>query len=369
MLQGRQAIFDLTEGKVSWPPVVVPFGLDPFGWHGEHETYSEVCDYALEKCTLLPKVYPFRDPLFIGKGRVKIASESEVNTDCTIKKQYTLTGGKRDITMVEVQTPGDSSWKALKRWIENDDDLEYFLSLDDLPPSEPDIEAVREKECQVGKYGLPYIETPDPFYLVSEMFPTDTFFIKTAIDVEPVLKLIELTKQRILHSIESLCRNAGCPFILRLIGAEMAAPPFMSRESFMRFEGDFYRETAEITRKYGILSSFHCHGPTREIMDYIWELGYSFIEPFEPSPRGNVTIAEAIAAADGRGIVFGGFDDVLFVFGTPDEVREGVKRCLDDARDTGLPYILSQTSTPFYEPLEVSVKKNMLLFMELGTKG
>jgi len=45
----------------------------------------------------------------------------------------------------------------------------------------------------------------------------------------------------------------------------------------------------------------------------IWAMGYNFIEPFEPPPRGNVSIGEALAAAKGRGIVFGGIDDVLLV--------------------------------------------------------
>ncbi len=369
MLQGRQAIFDLTEGKVSWPPVVVPFGLDPFGWHGERETYSEVCDYALEKCTLLPKVYPFGDPLYIGKGEIEILPDMQVEEDGTLIRRYELVGGARTLTMEEVQTPGDSSWKTRRRWIENDDDLEFFLTLEDLTPTEPASEEVREKECQVGDHGLPYIETPDPFYIVCEMFPTDTFFIKTKIDVAPVEKLLSMTRKRVLHSIETLCREAGCPFILWLIGAEMAAPPFMSRENFLHFEEDFYRQVIGITREYVVPTSFHCHGPVRDIMDDIWNMGYTFIEPFEPAPRGNVTIAEALEASNGRGIVFGGIDDVILNTGSPDDVRLAVKQCLDDARDTGKPYILSQSSTPFYEPLSDKVKENFLLFMELGIQG
>ncbi|MDP2982320.1 MAG: uroporphyrinogen decarboxylase family protein, partial [Candidatus Latescibacter sp.] len=154
-----------------------------------------------------------------------------------------------------------------------------------------------------------------------------------------------------------------------LIGAEMAAPPFMSRGSFLRFEGKFYRDAAAITRRYGVPASFHCHGPVRDIMNDVWEMGYAFIEPFEPSPRGNVTIAEALAAARGRGIVFGGIDEVVFTMGSKDELRAAVKTCLDDSRGAGAPYILSQSATPFYDPLTPSAKENILLFMELGIKG
>ncbi|MBT4482524.1 MAG: hypothetical protein HOC71_02475 [Candidatus Latescibacteria bacterium] len=369
MAQGRQAVYDLLEGKVSWPPVVVPFGLDPFGWHGERESYRKMCEFALEHCTLFPKVYPFNDPLAIGQGDIEIVSDVVEEIDGTIIQRYEIIGAKRVLSMEEVQTPGDSSWKNRKRWIENDDDFELFLGLHDITPAEPDIQAVRKKEQQVGGHGLPYIETPDPFYTACEMFPTDEFFIKIRTDTERIERLISITAERILYGIEKLCREAECPFILRLIGAEIAAPPFMSRENFLHFDGAFYMDVAEITRKHGVPASFHSHGPVRDIMNDVWEMGYSFMEPFEPLPNGNVTIEEAIEAAKGRGIVFGGVDDVVLNTGTPEKVRNAVKCCLDDARDTRAPYILSQSSTPFSDPLGETAKANYLLFLELGIKG
>jgi len=369
MAQGRKALNNLLSGKASWPPVVVPFGLDPFGWHGEHLSYSEVCNFALEHCTLLPKVYPFPDPLAFGMGDVCTVMTVYVEDDMTMVNRYELTGSDKLLYMEKVQTPGDASWKVRKRWIENDDDLDYFINLSGVTPAEPDVDAVRKKEQQVCSHGLPYVEVNDPFYTVSEMFPTDTFFIKTLTDTERVTMLLSQAEERILYGIETLCREAGCPFILRLIGAEMAAPPFMSRDDFLRFEGRFYYRAADIACRYGIPAAFHCHGPVSKIMNDVWGMGYSIIEPFEPKPRGDVTIAHAFDITKGRGIVFGGIDEVIFMNGTQNDVRAAVSCCLDDARDTCAPYILSQTATPFYDPLTDTAKKNMLLFMELGIQG
>jgi len=369
MAQGREAIYRLLEGKSSWPPVVVPFGLDPFGWHGERRSYEEICRYALENCTLLPKVTPFSAPLFIGPGETVIESQQEIEEDGAVVRRHRLNVRGKTLRMEEVQTPGDSSWKNRRRWIENDNDLDFFLSLDMLPPAIPDLDAVREKEQKVGRHGLPYVEVSDPFYTVCEMFPTDTFYIKTLTDAGVIERLLDLTSARILDGLENLCRNAGCPFILRLIGAEMAAPPFMSRESFLRFEGDFYLKAIQTAKCWNIPASFHCHGPVRDIMDDVWNMGYSFIEPFEPPPRGNLTVAEALALARRRGVVFGGVDEVLFLGGTQDDIRHAVRDCLEGARHSGAPYILSQSATPFYEPLTPSARDNILLFMELGVKG
>ncbi len=369
MAQGRQAILDLLEGKVDWPPVVVPFGLDPFGWHGERASYRELCDFALNNCTLLPKVYPFTDPLAIGKGEVEIVFDIQEETDGTFVRRYDLLGTGRELFMVEVQTPGDSSWKTRKRWIENDDDFATFLELSDVCPTEPDVEAVRSKERQVGALGLPYIETPDPFYTVCEMFPTEDFFVRTLTDLDRIERLIACTSERIIYAVEKLCRNARCPFILRLIGAEMAAPPFMSSEDFLRFEGAFYRRIIEITRRYDIPASFHCHGPVRDIMNIVWDMGYSIMEPFEPPPNGNVTIHDALQITGGRGIVMGGVDDVVINSCSAEEVRQAVVRCLDGARGTDKPYIMSQSSTPFSDPLGESARNNYLLFLKTGVRG
>lgn len=366
---GRKAIYDLVEGKVSWPPVVVPFGLDPFGWHGNRESYGEICDFALKKCTLLPKVFPVTNPLCIGSGKIEISSTTHIENDNTRIREYKLHGAKKLLSMEEVQNPEDSSWHVRKRWIENEDDFETFLSMKNLPPSKPDIDAVRVKETDVGEHGLPYAEITDPFGIVSEMFPTETFYIKILNDTERIMKLLLLTQERLIAFIEALCRDTGAPFILRLIGAEMAVPPFLSRDKFLYFEGEFYRQAAEIAGKYNILTAFHCHGPLREIMADIWNMGYNFIEPFEPPPRGNVSIAGALAAAKGRGIVFGGIDDVTLVNGSPEDICLAVKGCLDDARHTKKPFILSQSATPFYDPLPERAKENLLLFMDLGIRG
>ncbi|MBA7549536.1 hypothetical protein ES705_42023 [subsurface metagenome] len=77
----------------------------------------------------------------------------------------------------------------------------------------------------MGDHGLPYAEVVDPFSIVCNLFPTETFYIKIFTDPEPIERLIALAQARVLASLETLCREAGCPFIIRFIGAEMAAPP------------------------------------------------------------------------------------------------------------------------------------------------
>lgn len=366
---GRQAIFDLLHSKVSWPPVVVPFGLDPFGWHGSRESYDDLCEFALQHCTLLPKVYPLEEPLFLGEGKARIETKETEESDGNQIRIHELIGGPRPLSMEEVKSRGEMSWKTSKRWIEIEEDFAAFLSLDSLVPAVPDIESVRIKEEQVGKHGLPYAEVRDPFGVVSEMFPTDLFYIKTIADRPRIEKLLSLTGRRILTSIERLCRDTRKPFILRMIGSEKAVPPFMSRKDFLEFEGPFYREVAGIASRYQVPAAFHCHGPVRDILSDVWSMGYSFVEPFEPPPRGNLTVAEALDLTSGRGIVFGGVDDVLLSTGNAVEVRDALEKCLREARPSGQAFILSQSATPFFDPLSENARRNLLLFLEMGVAG
>jgi len=365
--QGRKALCRLLSREKVWPPVVVPFGLDPFGWHGSRPSYEALCAYALDRCTLLPKVYPFADPLCSGPGRAAVKTDEHVGGDGTRVRRHRLSGAARPLFMEEVQRLGDSSWMLKKPWIGSDADLEAFLELPSLSPAAPDLESLREKERQVGRHGLPYAEVVDPFSLVASLFPTEDFYIRILTDPATVERLIGLAQRRVLASLEQLYRGAGCPFILRLIGAEAAAPPFLSRKDFLRLSAPFYREASRLAERYSVPRAVHCHGPVREIMGDVWEMGYDLLEPFEPAPRGNVSIAEALESAGGRGIVFGGVDDVLLQTGCAEDVRAAVTRCLDDARRTGGPFILSQSATPFTDPLGGRAEANLMLFLETGT--
>jgi hypothetical protein len=232
---GRQRIFNLLRCEVSWPPVVVPFGLDPFGWHGYRESYDDLCVFALRHCTLLPKVYPLEDPLFLGEGKVRLETKETLDSEGSEVRIHKLIGGPCPLSMEEVRSRGEMSWKTRKRWIETEEEFAAFLSLDPPEPAVPDIKSVRIKEEQVGKHGLPYAEVRDPFGVVSEMFPTEIFYIKTINDRKRIEKLLFTTGKRILASIEQLCRDTGKPFILRMIGSEKAVPPFMSRHDFRPF--------------------------------------------------------------------------------------------------------------------------------------
>lgn len=366
---GRLDLLDLLQSKVSWPPVVVPFGLDPFGWHGSRESYDDLCVFALRYCTLLPKVYPLDKPLCLGEADVRIDTRETEEPNGDRVRIHEMIDGPRPLRMEEVKSSGEMSWKTRKRWIETEEDFAAFLSLDPMKPALPDIGSVRTKEEQIGKHGLPYAEVSDPFGVVSEMFPTELFYIKTINDKRRIAKLLFLTGKRILSSIECLCRETRKPFILRIIGSEKAVPPFMSRKDFLEFEGPFYREVAAIASRYQVPTAFHCHGPVRDILSDVWSMGYSFVEPFEPPPRGNLTVAEALELTAGRGIVFGGVDDVLLSTGSAEEVRDAVEGCLREAKPSGRPFILSQSATPFFDPLGENARRNLLLFLEISVAG
>jgi hypothetical protein len=369
MPQGRQAIYDLLQSRVSWPPVVVPFGLDPYGWHGARASYREICALAQEHCTLLPKVFPLDKPLCLEDADLRIQNEEHTDGRGNVLRVRRLIGGPRPLSMEEIRSSGDLAWTTRKRWIQTDEDLAAFLEMGPLPPAVPDVGAVRAKEAQVGERGLPYAEVSDPFAVVCEMFVTEDFYVRILTERSRIEALLSLTGERILGSIESLCRDTPSPFILRLIGAEQALPPFMSREDFLHFEGSFYRGAAAIASRYGVPAAFHCHGPVAEIMDDIWSLGFSFMEPFEPPPRGDLSIADALKRTGGKGVVFGGVDDVLLSTGSPAEVGRAVERCLEQAQDSGRPYILSQSATPFFDPLTDRAKDNLLLFLERALAG
>jgi len=80
-----------------------------------------------------------------------------------------------------------------------------------------------------------------------------------------------------------------------------------------------------IVQTGGALSHIHCHGRIRSTPEWIIERGGDFTEPVEPPPDGDITFAEAKAAAKGRITVGGNIEARLLENEEGDAVEKAVR--------------------------------------------
>ena len=131
--------------------------------------------------------------------------------------------------------------------------------------------------------------------------------------------------------------------------------PFMSPKLFGEFELENLKKIVRIGRKYGIPVLKHSDGNLYPILDDIIDSGINCLHPIEP----NVMDLADVKKKYGHKICLAGNVDCKYVlpFGSEEDVRRDVRRCIDAAGEGG-GFILASSNS-----LHANVKPENILIM------
>ena len=134
------------------------------------------------------------------------------------------------------------------------------------------------------------------------------------------------------------------------IGDAWASSSIISPGYYREFCLPYHRQAAEAFQRRGVQVYLHICGNVVPILELMADTGVDAIEPLDP--LGGVTVAEAKRRVGQRVALKGGLDTILLLQGSPKEVMEAGKRCIEEgAREGG--YILgSGDDIPRDAPLE-----------------
>ena len=238
---------------------------------------------------------------------------------------------------------GKTSWMVRGRA----ERIEEALELPLCDPADPaiyaDIEAKRRKYPDKAIFTLVTV----PLGLLNSLLLPEPLMEAMALEGEtvdrvlgrawPVMKeVIRRVCERdidALYLAEDFCMNTG-----------MMYSPAMVR----RFHLDYLREAVDIARRAGKKVFYHTDGRVIEALPLLLELGVDGINPLEP--RYNPP-EEFLRASEGRLALYGGMDNArILPDGTPEEIREHVRRVYEAFAPTGL--IFSSHDIPGHVPFE-----------------
>lgn len=146
-----------------------------------------------------------------------------------------------------------------------------------------------------------------------------------------------------------------------LISSALASGHFISPSQYKEFVLPYEKMVIEgIKAKYDLPIYIHICGKIGDRLELIAESGTNGIDTLDPPPLGNVDLSEAKRRVGKRLFLKGNIDPVNVVLkGTPKEVFEAAKKCLEAAKEGG-GYILSTAcSVPPLAPPE-----NILMLYE-----
>lgn len=144
-----------------------------------------------------------------------------------------------------------------------------------------------------------------------------------------------------LEAVEKVAAK-GADFIVLECDLAYITSTLMSRALYEKFIGPYHREIVEHAHKHGLKVVKHSDGALTPFLPCFIEDGFDAIHPIQPQC---MDIGEIKREFGGRLCIIGNIDCAgLLVFGTPDEVRETVRRTIAEAAPGG-GYIISSSNT------------------------
>ena len=265
--------------------------------------------------------------------------------------------------------PPDQPGYTVEHYIKSDEDIEIYAARE-CTPVEWDVEELLKRIAEIGDDGLAYVGYHDPMAEACRLFESEDLLVRSHVDPEPVMRLIELSFQRIVGELRSFLDATvptGAKFLLHTAGPELATPPLMPPAFFAKAVTPYQTELVAMIREAGVPAVCHCHGRVRLVLDEMLKCGFSAIEPIEPPIQGDISLAELREAVGERMCLIGYVQDQELHMLKPDDIRAHVAGIVGTI-GKGTRYVCTPTCTPFQMPPTPQYVENYVAFLEAAAE-
>lgn len=370
---GRRRLLTALDGGV---PDRVPIntyeiaGRDSRDWYARQPAWAGLMRRIRERtdCITNWNPRPAGDD-FLAEGFLggEIAPRTEVSTDSasgrtrTVRTLDTPRGKIRSVT--ESHPDVHTTW-TVEPWCKSVEDVDRALSVD-WEPLRFDASDLPRVEEELGGEGLVMASLADPAYLVADLMSFEDYTLWAHQETEHFARAVDIVAERVLENLDRQL-DACVVDVYRICGPEYMTPPYLPPEFFRRFMLPPVRAMTERIRARGARVRIHCHGRIGRVLDMILETGCDAIDPCEPPPDGDLELDEVKRRCAAAGVsVWGNLELRLLEGGTPAEVRDEVRRVMDQAKEGG-GFVLMPTASPIDRDLAPRTAENYRAFIEAG---
>lgn len=220
------------------------------------------------------------------------------------------------------------------------------------------VRAHEEDMAFFGGFWCPY------FHIIADFFGMENYFIKMYEAPEIVEAVTEHVLDFYCGANELLFREFSDDIDMFFFGNDFGTQLdlFISPDMFRRFVLPGIVRLTELAGKYGLKSMLHSCGSVVKVVPDLIDAGVSALHPIQAKAAG--MDAKYLADEFGKDLVFmGGVDtQELLPFGTPEQIREEVKRLADIF---GSDFIIS----PSHEALLANVPTTNVIAMAEAAAG
>ncbi len=329
-MTSRQRLQAIFRGQTPDRPGVKIWGVTP-GQSCCHPAFEPVRDAAAAQTDLFLNA---GSPFHLHAGRHAAACiRSETRPTALPEWEEVVTtwrtplGDLREIfTRSTCGKPGYEKEYLLKE----PGDIRKLLSLpyEPCPFSDADF---RKVEGEIGERGITLFWLDHPMYGLQRLIGSENFALWSLEAEELILEAIAVFAERIhAQAAEALAAGVRGPFAW--VGPELCIPPLMSPAAFDRYVTAFDQPLIARIHDAGGWVWVHCHGKMRPVLERFQRMGVDVLNPLEPPPMGDMTMAQAFAIVGDRMGLEGGIETHDLMTGTRERLYEQIHAALDAGR-------------------------------------
>ena len=230
------------------------------------------------------------------------------------------TEGEQHVTRTVVHSAGRTlttitsrSDKLMTVWtrehpVKDLDDLRAWLALP-WEPGQPDFRALKQAwDDLAGTRGLAMISISDPLCELAEAFEFGNFLVHAITETPAMLAAMDQLHERRIQTLQRILAGPVRNAVFRICGPEYATVPYLPPEMFQLFVTRYDGQYIRMIQQAGGFARLHCHGKIARVLDQIIELAPDALDPLEPPPDGDITLAELKHALGDRMCLMGGLE-------------------------------------------------------------
>ena len=372
MKRRERLMASLRGGSVDRPPVCFyeinghdekPIDPDPYNIYG-HPSWAPLIDLARDRSDrIVMRGVPFADT---HDDPLAALTTREVFEDAHSRHETVrIQAGDHSLVRRTRRDRDVNTVWTLEHLLKDVDDLRAYLALPLAPfGGLPDPSGVLVTEAALGDTGIVMIDTADPLCLAADLFDMGTFTVIASSEPALFQRLLERFAAQLLPRTEAVAQ-ALPGRLWRIYGPEYAAPPYLPPRRFRDLVVPFDRPMVEAIQRYGGFARLHSHGNLRAILDDIAATGCTGLDPIEPPPQGDVSLAFVRERYGQQMTLFGNLEASDLENLPPQAFREKVLRALDEgARGSGRGFVLMPSACPYGRVLSERALANYRVMVE-----
>lgn len=236
-----------------------------------------------------------------------LSTATREDDGCRTTRITIRVGGRELTSTLRREVDVDTLW-TVEHLIKDRDDLLAYLQLpDEFFDETIDVRPLEAEEVALGDAGLVMVDTEDPLCAAATLMSMQDYTVVAFTDPPLFHRLLEKVAQPIYRRTEQVAREFPGR-LWRIYGPEYAAEPYLPPHLFAEYVVRYVRPMVAAIHAHGGFVRLHCHGRTRALLDMIAALPADAVDPLEPPPRGDVTLAEVRQRYGQQLVLFGNLE-------------------------------------------------------------